>query len=436
ATDALIENNIIEHILGAGVMVGFDTSPDFFDLAVNPEWYENIRGVVRNNLIMDIGWEGIGLYGSKDAQIYNNTLVNVNNGSFHSAIYFGLTYQDWDPGAGRPASVNPSIHHNIVCQPSAFNRQMLEIRYSGDLGGMPALSGRPAMHDNCYYIDGKNAAFTDNRPGSPLSNAGLAAWQAHIGGDSGSLGVNPALGADYMPTNPQCAGMGLLYPLIFGSGAVSVAPAITSAAGTTVVSGTGGTFQVTATGTAPITYSLTGTVPAGVSINSASGLITIAPAVTAGPYSFTVNAANGTAPNAAQAFTLTVSAAPVTPVAPTITSGNSYACTAGTGGSFALTATGTTPISWSLSGSVPAGVTVSGGMLNVASTVAAGTYSFTVHAANGTAPNAAQAFTLTVNAGGGAATPAKGIFGTNARYQAWWCYLLFFFCFGFLWMWF
>ena len=33
--------------------------------------------------------------------------------------------------------------------------------------------------------------------------------------------------------------------------------------------------------------------------------------------------------------------------------------------------------------------------------------------------------------------PAKGIFGTNAKwYGAWWHYLLFFFCFGFIWMWF
>jgi len=33
--------------------------------------------------------------------------------------------------------------------------------------------------------------------------------------------------------------------------------------------------------------------------------------------------------------------------------------------------------------------------------------------------------------------PAKGIFGTNAKwYGAWWHYLLFFLCFGFIWMWF
>ena len=191
-------------------MVGFDTSPEWFDTKVNPEYYENIRGVVRNNLILDTGWEGIGFYGSKDAQVYNNTLVNVNKGGlYHSAIYFGLTYQDWESYAKRPANVNPNIHHNIVCQPVSFERQMIEIRYSNDLGGLSALSGNPVMNNNCYYISGKSAGFSDYRPGSGLENAGLSVWQRHISGDSGSIEVDPALDGDYISTNPLCAGMGI-----------------------------------------------------------------------------------------------------------------------------------------------------------------------------------------------------------------------------------
>jgi len=215
ATGALIENNRIENVYGGGILVGFDTSPEFFDIAVNPRYYENISGVVRNNLIINIGWEGIGFYGSRDAQVYNNTLINVANGGlYHSAIYFGLTYQDWEDYAGRPANVNPNIHHNIVCQPSDIVRPMIEIRYADELGGMSALDGNPSMRENCYYIAGKSAVFTDNRPGSILENAGLSAWQTHIGGDSGSLETDPALGGDYMPTNTQCAGMGISQAII------------------------------------------------------------------------------------------------------------------------------------------------------------------------------------------------------------------------------
>ena len=211
ATGVLIENNLIERICGAGIMMGFDTSPDWFDIDANPHYYENIRGVVRNNLIIDTGWEGIGLYGSKDAQIYNNTLVDVDNGRLqvHSAVYFGLTYQDWEDYAGRPANVNPHIHHNIVYQPASFSRRMIEIRYSEDLGGISALEGDPVMNDNCYYIDGKNAVFSDFRPGGAQENISLSVWQSHINGDSGSVEVDPQLDEEYMPSNPQCAGMGI-----------------------------------------------------------------------------------------------------------------------------------------------------------------------------------------------------------------------------------
>ena len=214
ATDALIENNHIERAHGAGIMVGFDTSPEFFDTGVNSQYYENIRGVVRNNLIVDTGWEGIGLYASIDAQIYNNTLVNVcNGGQYHSAIYFGLSYQDWESYAGRPSNVNPDIHHNIVSQPSGFVLPMIEIRYADELGGLSALNGNPVMNNNCYYVAGKSAVFEDRRPRNILENAGFSSWQSHINGDAGSIESDPALDSDYLPSNPQCAGIGITVAL-------------------------------------------------------------------------------------------------------------------------------------------------------------------------------------------------------------------------------
>jgi hypothetical protein len=220
ATDVLIENNLIKQTYGAGILAGFDTSPEFFDTEVNPEYYENIRGVIHNNLIIDAGREGIGLYASKDAHIYHNTLVNVDNGGlYHSAIYFGITYQDWDENAGRPASINPNIHHNIVCQPTTFSLPMIDIRYDDNeqLGILSALDGKPTMNDNCYYVAGKNATFSDHRQGSILENGGLPAWKIHIDGDNGSLETDPALGTDYMPTNTQCTEMGIRAPFIINN---------------------------------------------------------------------------------------------------------------------------------------------------------------------------------------------------------------------------
>jgi hypothetical protein len=213
ATDVVIENNRIERAYGAGIMLGFDTSPEYFDTKANPKYYENIRGIVRNNLIINTGWEGIGLYASKDAQVYNNTVINAvtyGRGKYHSPIYFGVATQDWENSAGCPPNVNPHIHHNLVSQPSSYTGRIIDIRYATGVysHGLSGLDGKPKMNDNCYHVAGKSVTFTDNRPGSSLSNAGLVAWQSHIGGDGGSLETDPALDADDMPANAQCAEMG------------------------------------------------------------------------------------------------------------------------------------------------------------------------------------------------------------------------------------
>ena len=223
STDAIIENNIIEHTYAAAIQVGFDTSPQYFDLSVNPKYYENINGIVRNNLTIDTGWEGIGLYASKDAQVYNNTVVNAvtyGTGKYHSPIYYGVATQDWANPAGCPPNVNPNIHHNIVSQPSSYPGPIIEIRYIVDFpfdegyppGDLSGLEGNPTMNYNCYYVAGNNATFRDMRP-PEADNMSLATWKTHVSGESNSIEVNPTLGTDYMPTNTQCTGMGISVPL-------------------------------------------------------------------------------------------------------------------------------------------------------------------------------------------------------------------------------
>ena len=104
--------------------------------------------------------------------------------------------------------------------------------------------------------------------------------------------------------------------------AAQVAPTITSSNSTSVISGTGGTFQVTATGNPnTFTYSLSGQ-PTGVSMNSSSGLMSIAGTVAAGTYTYTVTVSNGVNPNATQSFTLTVNAIPVVTYTLTVNNGS------------------------------------------------------------------------------------------------------------------
>ncbi|MCL2387630.1 MAG: stalk domain-containing protein [Defluviitaleaceae bacterium] len=88
----------------------------------------------------------------------------------------------------------------------------------------------------------------------------------------------------------------------------------------------------------------------------------------------------------------------VTPTAPTITSANTLTVQHGQAGQLPLSASGTTPISFTLGGNAPAGVSVSGGQLVVASSVAVGVHNFTITANNAAGNSAPQNFTLTITA--------------------------------------
>ena len=194
-----IERCLVENCGGAGILLGFDTSPEFFDTTVNPDYYENIDGTVKNCVVMGTRYAGIGLYAAKNAKIINNTLVDVAREG-HSGLYFGLTYQDWDPVAKRPPSLNPVFRNNIVVQSGSMNDTVMEIRYDDELGGMNGLSGMPLMSNNRYYVQGGTASFADNRPAS-LFSGNLTQWQAHISGDTACTEGDPQFvntaGEDY-----------------------------------------------------------------------------------------------------------------------------------------------------------------------------------------------------------------------------------------------
>ncbi len=171
-------------------------------------------------------------------------------------------------------------------------------------------------------------------------------------------------------------------------------PVFTSANATTFTVGTAGTFTVTATGLPAPTISQTGTLPAGVTFNPGTGVLSGTPAAgTGGTYAITFTATNGIVPDAVQNFTLTVNQAPA------ITSANSTTFTVGTAGTFTVTATGFPAPTFSETGALPAGVTLSaaGVLSGTPAAGTGGTYPITITAANGVGANATQSFTLTVN---------------------------------------
>jgi hypothetical protein len=165
------------------------------------------------------------------------------------------------------------------------------------------------------------------------------------------------------------------------------APVITSAAPpTSAVTGTAYGFTFTASGNPAPTFALATGAPAWLSINSTSGALSGTVPVGITTFTYSVVASNGTAPNAtAGPFVVAVSSPPVfTTDSPPTTSvtGQSY--------SYTFTASGNPAPTFALATGAPAWLSINSTTGALSGTVPAGTTTFTysVVASNGTAPNA------------------------------------------------
>jgi len=158
--------------------------------------------------------------------------------------------------------------------------------------------------------------------------------------------------------------------------------------------GTAYSQQLTVTGAAgAVSWSIgTGTLPAGLTLNSATGLISGTPAL-AGAQTFTVNALDSLEQSAQRQYTVRI--LNVLTIAPAILPDG----TVGTAYSQALTATPTTAaVSWSVTaGSLPAGLTLGASTGVLGGTPGApGVFAFTVHATDSLGQAGQRAYTMTV----------------------------------------
>lgn len=185
-----------------------------------------------------------------------------------------------------------------------------------------------------------------------------------------------------------------------------IAPVVTDNSATALV-GVGGTVQMSAAN-APTSWSLLGSPPDGVSIDS-SGLVTWTTATPVGVHSITTRAVNGAGANTG---TLTLTITSPTPVVTNNAAGNTY----GTGGTVQMVATNT-PTSWSLQGSPPTGVSVnSSGLVTWTGLTPVGVHSITTRATNGSGSgDGTLTLTITMPAPvvtGGSLTRVYGVGGT------------------------
>lgn len=168
-------------------------------------------------------------------------------------------------------------------------------------------------------------------------------------------------------------------------------PIITTTALNNFVVGTAFTQALSASGTSPITWSVSsGSLPSGVSLSS-SGNLTGTP-TSAGSGSVTVQASNA-AGQTTRALSWTVAASGV---APNITTTSMAAMTVGVAISRPITATGSTPITYGLTGNPPSGISIntSTGALSGTPTTA-GNYTFQIVATNAFGSDS-QSYTVAV----------------------------------------
>ncbi|HEY4744480.1 MAG TPA: putative Ig domain-containing protein, partial [Desulfuromonadaceae bacterium] len=227
---------------------------------------------------------------------------------------------------------------------------------------------------------------TDNGASWIIANDGLPSTN----NDVRSLAIDPTNNQTVYAGTGISTGNGVYKTT---SGGVVPSPAITSPSSISFTVGITGTFTVRATGMPIPSISLSsGTLPTGVTFDSASGLLSGTPAAgTAGSYPLTFMASNGVSPDAQQSFTLTVRQSPA------ITSTASTTFTVGTAGSFTVTATGFPAPTFSATGTLPAGVSLNsnGTLSGTPASGSGGSYPITIRANNGSL--ATQSFILQVS---------------------------------------
>jgi hypothetical protein len=186
----------------------------------------------------------------------------------------------------------------------------------------------------------------------------------------------------------------------FGA-AIPIAPVIISTSPLTqAAQNSAYSVTLSATGSAPMTWTLTsGTLPSGLAL-STSGVLSGTPTGT-GTSTFAVQVANSAGTAGPHSFSLTVASQAANP--PTITSTPQLTQgTQNTAYSSALSAAGSGPITWSLiSGTLPAGLSLSGAGVLSGTPAASGSYTFSVTAINSFGASVAQSLTLTIAAPSG-----------------------------------
>jgi len=292
--------------------------------------------------------------------------------------------------------------------PGAFNFTIQVADANGATGAKPfALTVNPAPAIGTTALPAGTVGVPYSQAVAVTGGTPPLLWTVNVGTLPAGLSLNsgtglisgtPTVSGTYtfgiQVTDSNQATASKVYVLV-----VSFSPVITSNSplpGGSVGASYSQTLAVSG-GTPPYTWSLTaGTLPAGLSLNSATGQISGTP-TTAATSSFTIQVVDSQKLTANKSFALVVSVGPVittTSPLPAATASAKYL--------LALKATGgTVPYIWTLSqGSLPAGLSLNSATGAISGTpTVAGAASFTVEVTDANLGTSTAPFTLTVNPG-------------------------------------
>ena len=266
-----------------------------------------------------------------------------------------------------------------------------------------ALVYSPATLAASYGIAGASVAPTINNGGTTItySLSGTVPAGISIDPSSGIISYNTTLSLGSYPLTVNAANSVASTTTAYTITVNVTVPSslVYNPAGSSVNGGTAGASASPSinTGGAVDTYSLTGTIPSGVTIDPSTGIISFNNTLPIGSYTLSVVATNSVG-NTTASYTITIN-----PVAPSSLSYSPATLTGNYGTTGASVApainSGGGVITYSLSGTIPSGISIdpSSGIISYSNTLLAGSYSLTVNAANTIASTTAT-YTITINA--------------------------------------
>lgn len=172
----LIAKNRVTRTGHSGILIGQSSDENWFDTSKNPNYYESIDALVKDNVVWDTKGAGIGSWAALRPRIIGNTLVNVAQTMFGGLLVQGQEH--WIPDSQIVPSKDVTMFNNIV--QVGGSRPALEIRDGGLIGTL-------TTSNNLFYSPSGNVRIADNTRGFSGS---LGAWQS-LGFDAGSKEGNP-----------------------------------------------------------------------------------------------------------------------------------------------------------------------------------------------------------------------------------------------------